>query len=87
MLFVGSRFSQKGGFDLIEAMRLLLEDGRAVIDVVTRDELPTLPGLRVHRVEHHEERLVELYNRAEIFCFPTHADTMGWAILEAMACA
>ena len=87
VLFVGSRFSQKGGFDLIEAMRPLLEDGRAVIDVVTRDQLPTLPGLRVHRVEHHEERLVELYNRAEIFCLPTHADTMGWAILEAMACA
>jgi len=86
VLFVGARFAQKGGHDLIEALRPHLDQGDVVLDVVTREPVPPHPGIRVHEVEQHEPRLVELYQQAAIFCLPTHADTMGFANLEAMAC-
>jgi glycosyltransferase involved in cell wall biosynthesis len=85
VLFVGGRFEQKGGFDLIEALAPDL--GRTVdLDVVTPVGVPQREGLRVHRVTRGDPALVDLYQQADVFCLPTHADSMGWVILEAMAC-
>ena len=60
VLFVGGRFAEKGGYDLLDA---LAEDlGHAVeLDVVTGDPLPERPGVRVHRLEREDRRLLELY--------------------------
>lgn len=85
VLFVGGRFAEKGGYDLLEA---LAEDlGRSVeLHVVTGDPLPERPGVRVHRLGHDDRRLLELYQQADVMCLPTKGDSLGWALIEAMAC-
>jgi glycosyltransferase involved in cell wall biosynthesis len=85
ILFVGGRFEAKGGYDLLEALAPRL--GRDVeLDIVTADDIPDTPGVRVHRLGAGDERLVELYQQADLFCLPTYGDSNPWVILEAMAC-
>jgi glycosyltransferase involved in cell wall biosynthesis len=85
VLFVGGRFAEKGGYDLLDA---LAEDlGHSVeLDVVTGDPLAERPGVRVHRLEREDRRLLELYQQADAMCLPTRGDSLGWALIEAMAC-
>jgi glycosyltransferase involved in cell wall biosynthesis len=85
VLFVGGRFEQKGGFDLLAALEPRL--GHEVeVDLVAAAELPPRPGVRVHRLGPDDPRLIELYQQADIFCLPTHADASAYVVLEAMAC-
>lgn len=84
-LFVGGRFAQKGGHDLLAALEPWLGAG-VELDVVTAATLPRRPGVRVHRLGHLDPRLVDLFQQADIFCLPTHADTFGHVLTEAMAC-
>jgi glycosyltransferase involved in cell wall biosynthesis len=85
VLFVGGRFAEKGGYDLLAA---LAEDlGYAVeLHVVTGDPLPEQPGVRVHRLDREDPRLLALYQQADVMCMPTRGDSLGWALIEAMAC-
>lgn len=85
VLFVGGRFHEKGGDDLLAA---LADDLGASIelDLVTGDSIPTRPGVRVHRLSPGSPALIELYREADVVCLPTHGDSFGWTILEAMAC-
>jgi glycosyltransferase involved in cell wall biosynthesis len=85
VLFVGGRFAEKGGHDLLAA---LAEDlGHAVeLHVVTGDPLPERPGVRVHRLDRDDPRLLALYQQADLMCLPTRGDSLGWALIEAMAC-
>ncbi|HSZ14908.1 MAG TPA: glycosyltransferase family 4 protein [Solirubrobacteraceae bacterium] len=86
VLFVGGRFAAKGGEDLLAALG---EDlGRDVeLDLVTRDPVAERPGVRVHRLDPSDPRLLELQQQADVLCLPTYGDTNPWALLEAMACA
>lgn len=85
VLFVGGRFAEKGGYDLLAA--LTGELGRTVeLDVVTGDPVPARPGLRVHRLGREDPRLLKLYQQADVLCLPTLGDSLGWALIEAMAC-
>ncbi|MHB8451960.1 MAG: glycosyltransferase family 4 protein [Mycobacteriales bacterium] len=85
VLFVGARFVEKGGEDLLAALAPRL--GRDVeLDVVTRDQVRELPGVRVHQLSGGSPGLVELFQQADIFVLPTRGDSFGWVILEAMAC-
>jgi glycosyltransferase involved in cell wall biosynthesis len=85
VLFVGGRFAEKGGEDLLAALG---EDlGRTVeLDLVTPADIPTRPGMRIHRLNPSDPQLLDLQQQADIFCLPTHGDTNPWAIVEAMAC-
>jgi glycosyltransferase involved in cell wall biosynthesis len=85
VLFVGGRFTEKGGDDLLEALG---EDlGRTVeLDLVTPAQVSERPGLRVHRLSPGDPRVLELQQQADVLCLPTHGDTNPWALLEAMAC-
>jgi glycosyltransferase involved in cell wall biosynthesis len=86
VLFVGGRFEEKGGPDLLAALDGLL--GRDVeLDVVTSAPVPESPGVRVRSLSQDDPVLVELFQQADVFCLPTHADAMGFAVQEAMACA
>jgi alpha-maltose-1-phosphate synthase len=85
VLFVGGRFAEKGGNDLLAA---LAEDlGHTVeLHLVTGDPLPERAGVRVHRLGREDPRLLALYQQADVMCLPTKGDSLGWALIEAMAC-
>ncbi len=85
VLFVGGRFAEKGGEDLLAALDPLL--GRAVdLDLVTTSGVVDRPGVRVHRLKPDDPRLVELHQQADVFALPTYGDSSPWALREAMAC-
>ncbi len=85
VLFVGGRFLQKGGEDLLRALDGMLGE-QVELDLVTPAEVAPRPGLRLHRLESSDPRLVELYQQADVLALPTHGDATPWALLEAMAC-
>jgi glycosyltransferase involved in cell wall biosynthesis len=85
VLFVGGRFTEKGGADLLAALGERL--GEAVdLDLVTPAPVPPRPGVRVHRLEPSDPRLLDLQQQADALCLPTHGDAAPWVVLEAMAC-
>jgi glycosyltransferase involved in cell wall biosynthesis len=86
VLFVGGRFEQKGGFDLLAALEPSLGHG-VELDLVTTASVAERPGVRVHRLGHGDPRLVDLFQQADVFCLPTHADTFGIVLAEAMGTA
>jgi glycosyltransferase involved in cell wall biosynthesis len=86
VLFVGGRFAEKGGHDLLAALGPLA--GRTIdLDLVTQDPVDAREGVKVHRIAADDRNaLVDLYRQADVFCLPTHGDAAPWALLEAMAC-
>ena len=56
------------------------------LDIVTPAAVPEHSGVRVHRLEPSDPRLLELQQQADVLCLPTHGDTNPWVLLEAMAC-
>jgi glycosyltransferase involved in cell wall biosynthesis len=85
VLFVGSRFRQKGGEDLLAALGDRL--GRDVeLDVVTPESVPERRGVSVHRLGPGDPALLDLQQQADVMCMPTYGDTNPWAVLESMAC-
>ncbi len=85
VLFVGGRFAEKGGEDLLAVLEPQL--GVTVeLDLVTPAEVPERPGVRVHRLGPGDPALLELQQQADVFCLPSYGDAAPWAVLEAMAC-
>jgi glycosyltransferase involved in cell wall biosynthesis len=85
VLFVGGRFVAKGGADLLDVLADRL--GESVeLDLVTPENLPERPGVRVHRLGPSDPQLLDLQQQADLFCLPSKADAVPWAVLEAMAC-
>jgi glycosyltransferase involved in cell wall biosynthesis len=87
LLFVGGDFRRKGGDTLLKAFRASLTRD-CELDIVTRDRVDTqgLTGVRVHHgLGPNAPELMALYARADIFTFPTLADALPLAIMEALA--
>jgi glycosyltransferase involved in cell wall biosynthesis len=87
LLFVGGDFRRKGGDTLLKAFRASLTQD-CELDIVTREQVDTqgLAGVRVHHgLGPNSPELMALYARADIFAFPTVADVMPLAVMEAMA--
>lgn len=84
LLFVGGDWKRKGGDTLLEVFRTAFAD-RCTLDVVTRDPVPAVAGVTVHRLEANSSELRELYRRADLFVLPTRAECFGIASVEAMA--
>jgi glycosyltransferase involved in cell wall biosynthesis len=87
LLFVGGDFIRKGGDTLLEAFRTSLHQ-ECELDIVTREkvDITGLHGVRVHHgLGPNAPELMALYARADIFAFPTLADVLPLAIMEAMA--
>ena len=78
LLFVGGDFRRKGGDTLLAAYRTaLMQD--CELDIVTRENVDTqgLTGVRVHHgLGPNSPELMALYARADLFTFPTLADTL-----------
>ncbi len=84
LLFVGGDFKRKGGDILLDAVCGPLR-GLVELDVVTRDAVPQVQGVQVHRAEANSRELRDLYRRAEVFVLPTKAECFGIASVEALA--
>ncbi|HEX4484121.1 MAG TPA: glycosyltransferase family 4 protein [Solirubrobacteraceae bacterium] len=85
VLFVGGRFAEKGGEDLLAVLADRL--GQTVeLDLVTPAEVEPRPGVNVHRLGPSDPQLLDLQQQADLFCLPTYGDAVPWAVLEAMAC-
>lgn len=96
-LFVGRLVPEKGVLDLLEAYGKLTPDLRAAVGLVFVGEGPERATLvrRAMQIEPgqvrcagfvHREQLVSYYALAETFVFPSHTDTWGLVVNEAMAC-
>jgi glycosyltransferase involved in cell wall biosynthesis len=85
ILFVGGDFHRKGGHLLLKVFRARLKH-KAELILVTRDNIPEEPGVRVCRnVQPNSPRLLELYRESDIFALPTTADCYSLACMEALA--
>ncbi|MGA7906842.1 MAG: glycosyltransferase family 4 protein [Candidatus Sulfotelmatobacter sp.] len=97
-LFVGRIVKAKGVFELLDAYAQLhpevrsqvglvfVGDGDARIDLTKRASKIS-PGIVQFAGFVHRERLPEFYALAEALIFPTHSDTWGLVVNEAMSCA
>ncbi|MDR3709358.1 MAG: glycosyltransferase family 4 protein [Capsulimonadaceae bacterium] len=90
VLFVGGDFERKGGAVLLDAFRRARRVQPDIeLDIVTRSEdvgAGQDEGVRVHNgLTPNCPALVDLYARADLFAFPTTADCLPLAIMEALA--
>lgn len=90
LLFVGGDFERKGGMYLLEAFKQKLHE-TCTLDIVTRDAVAEqaargVQGIQVHRgLTANSDPLKALYANADLFVFPTLADCLPLALMEAMA--
>ena len=96
-LFVGRLVREKGVFDLLEAYGKLTAELSAQVGLVLVGEGAARPEL-IRRAGRHRagiqlcagfvqrEQLASYYALAEVFVFPSHTDTWGLVVNEAMAC-
>jgi glycosyltransferase involved in cell wall biosynthesis len=87
LLFVGGDFRRKGGDILLDAFRRTLSDA-CTLDIVTREAVNAdgLPQVHVHHgLGPNAPDLMALYAQADVFVFPTFADTLPLVLMEAMA--
>jgi 1,2-diacylglycerol 3-alpha-glucosyltransferase len=97
ILFVGRLVPEKGVFDLIEAYAKLDSSVRSEVglvfagDGVSREELmqrakQISPGSVCFQGFAQREELAAIYALADALVLPTHSDTWGLVVNEAMAC-
>lgn len=84
ILFVGLDWKRKGGADLIEAFKLVRERcPKAHLTIVGAKPDVQIPNCEVvGKVP--PQKLDQYYQRASIFCLPTHLEPFGIVFIEAM---
>jgi glycosyltransferase involved in cell wall biosynthesis len=96
-LFVGRLVPEKGVFDLLEAYGKLTPELRTLVSLVlvgegiareevTRRAMQIAPGQVRCAGFVQRDQLAGYYALAESFVFPSHSDTWGLVVNEAMAC-
>jgi glycosyltransferase involved in cell wall biosynthesis len=83
ILFVGGRFTAKGGPALLAAAARLRRP--VEVHVVTTERVRPHPIMTIHRARPGTTHLADLFRDADLFCLPTTWDAGPWAILEAQA--
>ena len=97
LLFAGRLVPEKGVFDLLEAYAELEADTRSSVGLVFAGDGPSKtelewqtqgisPGTICFPGFLHREDLAGLYALADALILPTHSDTWGLVVNEAMAC-
>ena len=87
--FAGALQSFKGCFDLLDAAKMINEPMRLIFAGEGGDqaEMELRAAHLKHQVEFrgHLTDLSEFYNECDIFCFPSHNESFGLALAEAMS--
>jgi glycosyltransferase involved in cell wall biosynthesis len=97
LLFVGRLVAEKGIFDLLHAYDQLEADTRSSVGLVFAGDGPSRAELEWHAQSVspgticfpgflHREDLAAVYALADALILPTHSDTWGLVVNEAMAC-
>jgi glycosyltransferase involved in cell wall biosynthesis len=90
LLFVGTAFYEKGAVEAIAAVRRLAATHPVHLDLISyvpedwRARLQDDPSITVH-APGGADLVRRLYSQADALLFPSHMDTFGYVVLEAMA--
>jgi glycosyltransferase involved in cell wall biosynthesis len=90
VLFVGTVFYEKGAVEAVRAVQAVRSHHSVTLDIVTDAPpewaalLEADPGITLHRPG-GADLIQRLYERADVLLFPSHMDTFGYVVLEAMA--
>ncbi len=84
ILFVGADWERKGGSDLVEAFKLVLEKfPKATLTIIGASPNIQLRNCQVIG-KIAPQKLIQYYKSAAVFCMPTRKDPFGIVYLEAM---
>ncbi len=90
VLFVGTVFYEKGAVEAIRAVQRLAKTHAVHLDLLSytpaewRSRLEGDPAVTLHRPG-GADVVRRLYAQADVLLFPSHMDTFGYVVLEAMA--
>jgi glycosyltransferase involved in cell wall biosynthesis len=90
-LFIGTAFLEKGGVEAIRAVQRTRATHEVRLDMVSdvperwREEIERSGGVTLHRWPAGEEVVRGLFEHSDVLLFPSHMDTLGFVMLEAMA--
>ena len=90
VLFVGTLFFDKGGVEAVRAVERLRESHDVHLDLVSyvpddwRARCEASGAITVHQPG-GVDLVFALYERSDVLLFPSHMDTFGYVVLEAMA--
>jgi glycosyltransferase involved in cell wall biosynthesis len=91
VLFIGTAFLGKGGVEAIRAVQRVRATHEVCLDILSdvpdrrREELARAQGVTLHSWPATGEVVRGLFERSDVLLFPSHMDTLGFVMLEAMA--
>jgi glycosyltransferase involved in cell wall biosynthesis len=91
VLFVGTAFLAKGGVEAVRAIERVRATHDVSLDVVSdvpgdwRREVERSQGVKLHSWPAGPDVVRGLFERSHVLLFPSHMDTLGFVMLEAMA--
>jgi glycosyltransferase involved in cell wall biosynthesis len=90
VLFVGTAFYEKGAVEAVRAVAKARETHDVQLDLVSyvpdewQQRLAETPGVTAHAPA-RRDFIERLYAQSHVLLFPSHMDTFGYVVLEAMA--
>jgi glycosyltransferase involved in cell wall biosynthesis len=90
VLFVGTIFYEKGGVEAVRAIREVRKTHEVTLDMVSyappqwAAQIEAEPGVTLHEPG-GADFIQRLYAEADVLLFPSHMDTFGYVVMEAMA--
>jgi glycosyltransferase involved in cell wall biosynthesis len=90
LLFIGTKFYEKGAIEALRAVEAVRASHDVTLDIVTyappdwAARIASMPGVTLHEPGGLDV-VRALYTRSSALLFPSHMDTYGWVVCEAMA--
>jgi glycosyltransferase involved in cell wall biosynthesis len=91
VLFVGTAFEAKGGVEAIRALDRVRRTHDVTLDLISdvpagwRSEIDRVGGVAVHSWPTPAAKVESLFAGSHVLLFPSHMDTLGFVIFEALA--